>query len=82
MLTNSAIDIAIGAIPFLGDVFDLWFKSNTRNLALIRRHLEEPETSTQRDWVVLLGMLAVLVAIVAVLGWFVVSLISAIAGAL
>jgi uncharacterized protein DUF4112 len=28
MLANSAIDIAIGAIPLIGEAFALWFKAN------------------------------------------------------
>ena len=43
MLANSAIDLAVGSIPVIGDAFDLWFKANTRNLGLMRRHLEQPE---------------------------------------
>jgi hypothetical protein len=82
MLANSAIDIAIGAIPVIGDAFDLWFKANTRNLAIIRRHLENPETSTNSDWLILGGLIGLLVGIVVLLGWFVVSVISALAGAL
>ncbi|MCA1571571.1 MAG: DUF4112 domain-containing protein [Chloroflexi bacterium] len=82
MLVNSAIDLTVGAIPFIGDAFDLWFKANTRNLALIRRHVEEPETSAAREWFVLLALIGLVVAIVFVLGWFVFSLISAVAGAL
>lgn len=81
MLVNSIIDIAIGAIPFIGDAFDLWFKANTRNLALIRRHVDEPDGSTAREWLVLMGLLGLVVAIIFLLGWFVVSLVSAIAGA-
>ena len=81
MLVNSAIDMAIGAIPVIGDAFDLWFKANTRNLGIIRRHLEHPETSTRTDWLILLGMVGILAAIVLLLGWFVVSLVSAIATA-
>jgi hypothetical protein len=82
MLANSAIDIAIGAIPVVGDAFDLWFKANTRNLAIIRRHLERPETSTRSDWLILGGLIGLLVAIVLLLGWVVASVLSAIAGAL
>ena len=82
MLANSAIDIAVGAIPVLGDAFDLWFKANSRNLAIIGRHLEHPETSTRSDWMILMGLVGLLVAIVALLGWFVVSLVSAIATAI
>jgi hypothetical protein len=40
MLGNIAIDGVVGAVPFLGDAFDLVWKSNRRNLHLLRRHLE------------------------------------------
>ncbi|MGQ0673983.1 MAG: DUF4112 domain-containing protein [Hyphomicrobium sp.] len=40
MVGNSAIDTVIGAVPLAGDAFDLAFRSNTRNLALLRTHLE------------------------------------------
>lgn len=39
MYANVLIDLAVGAIPVLGDIFDVAFKSNVRNLALARRHL-------------------------------------------
>ncbi|GMM93795.1 DUF4112 domain-containing protein [Qipengyuania sp. MTN3-11] len=37
---NIAFDTAIGAVPLLGDVFDLAFRSNTRNLRIICKHLD------------------------------------------
>jgi hypothetical protein len=40
MLGNIAIDGVVGAVPFLGDAFDLVWKSNRRNMHLLRRHLE------------------------------------------
>src|SRR3546814_752680 len=40
MALNVAIDLVIGTIPLLGDLFDLGFKANRRNVALVRRHLE------------------------------------------
>ena len=40
MLANIAIDTGVGAIPLAGDIFDLFFKSNTRNLKLLLDHLE------------------------------------------
>lgn len=82
MLVNSVIDITVGAIPFIGDAFDLWFKANTRNLTLIRLHVEEPETSTAREWIVPMGVVGLLVAIIFLLGWLVIAAIAAIAGAL
>lgn len=82
MLVVSAVDLVIGSIPLVGDAFDLWFKANTRNLGLLRRHLERPETSTRDDWMVVTGLLAVLLAIVALIGWFIVSVVAAVAGLL
>ena len=40
MAGNVALDSAVGAIPLVGDVFDVLFRSNTRNLKIVRRHLD------------------------------------------
>lgn len=40
MTANVVVDTVIGAVPALGDVFDVAFKANMRNVALLRRHLE------------------------------------------
>ncbi|MBV9076574.1 MAG: DUF4112 domain-containing protein [Methylobacteriaceae bacterium] len=39
MGANVALDTAVGAVPFLGDLFDMAFKSNRRNLRIIQDHL-------------------------------------------
>ena len=80
MLTNAAVDFVVGAIPFVGDAFDLWFKVNERNLGLIRRHLERPETSTRNDWLVVIGFLAVIALLFAAAVWLLVQVVSTIAG--
>jgi hypothetical protein len=80
MLANSAIDFAIGSIPFIGDAFDLWFKANTRNLGIMRRYIEHPDTSTRNEWLVISGLVGVLVAIVAIIGWMIVAVVAAVAG--
>lgn len=48
MAANVGIDTAIGAVPVLGDAFDLFWRSNSKNLRIIRRHLDthHPETAT------------------------------------
>lgn len=38
MAANIAIDLLIGAIPLVGDIFDVGFKANLRNAALLREH--------------------------------------------
>ena len=40
MMGNVAIDGVVGAIPLFGDAFDVAFRANRRNMALLRRHLE------------------------------------------
>ena len=40
MLGNVALDGVVGAVPFVGDVFDALWRSNRRNMALLRKHLE------------------------------------------
>jgi len=45
MIFNIALEAAVGAVPLVGDLFDAYYKSNIRNLALLEQHLDvvEPE---------------------------------------
>ncbi|WP_193173204.1 DUF4112 domain-containing protein [Nisaea nitritireducens] len=38
MAANTAIDLVIGAVPLVGDIFDVGFKANLWNAALLREH--------------------------------------------
>lgn len=46
MAGNIAFDAAVGAVPVAGDIFDFAFRSNSRNLRIVKRHLDRhhPET--------------------------------------
>jgi len=41
MLLNWGIDVSFGALPIVGDIFDIAFKSNTKNLRLLIADLEK-----------------------------------------
>jgi hypothetical protein len=41
MMANTALDTLVGAVPVLGDAFDVLFRANLKNMALLRRHLEK-----------------------------------------
>lgn len=41
MLWNILIDTLIGSIPLVGDLFDVAYQANNRNVRLLRRHLEK-----------------------------------------
>lgn len=47
MAGNIAFDAAVGAVPVAGDVFDFAFRSNTRNMRIVRRHLDKHHPETQ-----------------------------------
>lgn len=40
MVGNSLVDTVIGAVPFVGDAFDIAFRANLRNIALLKADLE------------------------------------------
>lgn len=41
MFGNAGIDFGLGLIPFIGAIPDFFFRSNTRNLRIIKRHLDK-----------------------------------------
>ncbi|WP_245280095.1 DUF4112 domain-containing protein [Hyphomicrobium sp. 99] len=41
MAMNTALDTAVGSIPVFGDMFDVAYKSNLKNVALLKRHAEK-----------------------------------------
>ena len=46
MAGNIGIDALLGAIPLIGAVPDLFFRSNTRNLKIIKKHLDKHHPGT------------------------------------
>lgn len=41
MIWNAFVDWIIGIIPLLGDIFDVGWKANLKNVALIKKHAEK-----------------------------------------
>ncbi len=46
MAGNIGVDALLGAIPLVGIIPDLFFRSNTRNLRIIKRHLDKHHPGT------------------------------------
>jgi Domain of unknown function (DUF4112) len=46
MTANTLLDTTVGAIPVLGDAFDIMFRGNMRNMALLRRYMEKRGLTT------------------------------------
>jgi hypothetical protein len=68
MLLNLGADMALGTMPVLGDLFDIVFRGNLRNLALLEAWLDRPHETRRRSlWLfVLLSVPLVLLAVLAV----------------
>ncbi|GAA0270096.1 DUF4112 domain-containing protein [Alteraurantiacibacter aestuarii] len=47
MAGNVLFDSAVGAVPLAGDFFDFFFRSNTRNLRIIKAHLDKHHPSSR-----------------------------------
>ena len=39
MLANVLVDVLVGAVPLVGDLADIWFRANERNITLLREYL-------------------------------------------
>ena len=46
MIGNVAIDSAVGAVPIVGDAFDVVYRSNTKNLRIVKKHLDKHHPHT------------------------------------
>lgn len=61
VLTRMAVNIMIntmgGAVPLVGDLFSVWWKSNVRNYRLYEKHATGAAVSTRSDWVFVVGLL-------------------------
>lgn len=67
---NLGIDYAVGSLPLVGDLFDAWWKSNQKNLELLKKRAtvspEEARAASAGDWLfvggIILGLTGMVVA--------------------
>jgi Domain of unknown function (DUF4112) len=76
MVMNVAIETAVGAVPVLGNLFDIGWRANRRNYKLLTSSLVQPEETARRSWLffglVCVVLLAMMIAPVLLLGWMMV----------
>jgi hypothetical protein len=80
MAANIAADYAVGTVPVVGDVFDVYWKSNRKNVELLQRHVEATPVEARRnrrgDRLFVAGLIAGLVALLVgtiTISYFVIS---------
>lgn len=72
MVGNVLVDTIFGAIPVLGDLFDVAFRSNTRNVALLERLAVDPVTvdrGSRRLGAVVIAILVLVILGIVTLGF-------------
>jgi hypothetical protein len=72
MSVNLLVDLAIGAIPLIGDIYDVTMRSNSRNLELFRRHALDPDASTWGQQAFFAGLVLMLVGAI----WLIATLVA------
>lgn len=64
---NLGIDYALGSLPLVGDVFDAWWKSNQKNVALLRERATVSASEARKgrvsDWLFVGFIMIFLVAL-------------------
>ena len=76
MTLNIIIDTFAGTVPVLGDLFDVTWKANSANLALLEAHMKSPTTSKKANWwfiALLLGAVILVLVIVTTISWWILS---------
>ncbi|UVT16588.1 MAG: DUF4112 domain-containing protein [Nitrospira sp.] len=75
MSLNLLLNGTVGAVPIVGDLFSVWFRSHARNAALLREAAMKPGRETHTDWFYVVGIIGGTVALLMFLIVFVVWLV-------
>ena len=75
---NVSMDIIIGSVPLLGDLFDIGWKANTRNAQLLEEYRHDAQSTEQHSRWMLWGIAAVLILLIIgllfLIGWLIASI--------
>ena len=67
MVMNITLDTILGSLPFAGDIFDTVWKANQKNITLLERSLNSPQTGKKADqWFVILVLAGFLLIVLAI----------------
>jgi hypothetical protein len=73
MAANVVIEVLVGTIPFFGDAFDIAWRANRRNYALLTGSLYQPRKHTIQSWIFLIvlcaGLMGLMLLPMLLLAW-------------
>lgn len=68
MVLNIVVDTLVGSIPVLGDLFDVGWKSNTRNVALLEQFVDRPNAARRSSQAIAIALAVGALVLVVALG--------------
>ena len=78
MSLNLLINGVVGAVPVVGDLFSVWFRSHARNAALLREAAMRTDRETRLDWLYVGGIIggtaAIMLLAIAFVLWLIATL--------
>lgn len=73
MFINILLDVLIGSIPLLGDLFDVYWKANLRNARILDELQQNPNKTTSESrmwiWFVVVQFVVIIIGIILLIGW-------------
>lgn len=82
MFINILLDVLIGSIPILGEVFDVYWKANLRNAELLKELEQNPDQTTTESrlwvWFVLVQFVVIIIGILLLISWLIAEIVGAI----
>ncbi|MBD1999688.1 DUF4112 domain-containing protein [Leptolyngbya sp. FACHB-541] len=82
MASNIVLEVVLGSVPMLGDVFDATWKANARNIALLETHVDMPQPSRGSDRKFLILLILGLAVVIIGFATFSVLLVRLLIGAI
>ncbi len=78
LVMNVLVDVFVGTTPIFGDLFDVAWKANSKNMDVLEKHFSVPQTAKKADrafiFLILGGLLLAILTVSALLIWVISSL--------
>lgn len=78
---NILLDVVIGTVPLLGDLFDVSWKANIRNAELLEEYRDNAMTTERHSrrllWTVATGLIILIIVLLALIGWLIAAVVRA-----
>jgi hypothetical protein len=73
---NVVFDAILGTIPVVGDIFDIAFKANRKNVQLLNNYYQSPRAAVERDTVSVALIAVSILAVIGLVIWLTVKLLA------